>query len=242
LDLKDMGLLDVAKRQLKTLLARAEAYDTASFSEYPLDALDATSMHAEKDRGGWRSYAGVIMERKWSDIFTMEVLLTYARPTTVVELGTGSGAFSSYLAAYCYLTRARFATFDTHHKGSVSKRVNYRTLAMVRRLGGRHYTRDVFAPATQAQIGRLVARPGVALIYCDNGDKPRELRTYLECLKRGDFIAMHDYVADDSLPESIARVSPRDLEPLIKSGRCELWNEPLCERSSSSNRFLRVIR
>jgi cephalosporin hydroxylase len=189
-------------------------------------------MWAEKDRGGWRSYAGVIMERKWSDFFTMEILLAHARPRTIVELGTGAGAFAAYLAAYAYIARARFATFDTHRKGMVSKRVNHRSLALVRQLGGRYYDRDVFAPATRAQIGRLVARPGIALIYCDNGDKPRELRTYVDCLKPGDFIGVHDYNSE---------ILPRDLEPLLAAGRCVVWQEAVCERSGSSNRFLRVV-
>ena len=189
-------------------------------------------MWAEKDQGGWRSYVGVIMERKWSDFFTMEVLLSQARPRTVIELGTGAGAFAAYLAAYAYIAGARFATFDTHQKGGVTKRVNHRSLALVRQLGGRYYDRDVFAPATRTQIARLVARPGIALIYCDNGDKARELRTYIGCLKAGDFIGVHDYNSE---------IFPRDLEPLLAGGRCVLWHEPLCERTGSSNRFLRVV-
>ena len=188
-------------------------------------------MWAERDAGGWRSYAGVVMERKWSDFFTMEVLLTHARPRTIVELGTGAGAFAAYLATYAYIAGARFATFDTHRKGAVTKRVNHRSLALVRLLGGRYYARDVFAPATRAMIGRIVARPGVALVYCDNGDKAREVRTYVEYLKPGDFIGVHDYNSE---------IFARDLEPLLARGRCRLWQESLCEQASSSNRFLQV--
>lgn len=221
------------KRVVKSRLQPGVEYEPALFADRPVDALDAGSMSAEKDRGGWRSYAGILMERKWADFFTTEVFLAHERPRTVIELGTGSGAFSIYLASYCYMVRGGFFTFDIHLKGGPSKRVNYRTLGLIRRLGGRYHARDVFDGGTQTLIRQLIARGGVTLIYCDDGDKPREVWTYAGCLKPGDFIGIHDYNSE---------IFPRDLEGLIAEGVCEQWHEELFEKTSSSNRFLRILR
>jgi cephalosporin hydroxylase len=224
-----MTCLAWAKRAVKNSLAVPERYDKSFFYEGSFDHLSVDSLYAERNASGWRSYVGVPIERKWSDIFTMEVLLVHARPRTIIELGTGSGAFSAYLAAWCYMSGARFFTFDTHRKGSATKRVNYRALALIRRLGGSFHARNVFAPSTVSRIARLANEPGVTLIYCDNGDKAMELRTYAPLLKEGDFLGVHDYGSE---------VFPADVAPLLDL--FEPWNEAFCERARSSNRFFRV--
>lgn len=52
---------------------------------------------------------------------------------------------------------------------------------------------DCFADSVYEQVGKFVARPGMSLVFCDNGDKPRELLHYWSCLKPGDLIMAHDY-------------------------------------------------
>lgn len=217
------------KHRLKTWLARPEKYTMSTFADVPLTELGVESLYAERPEGGWRSYAGIPVERKWADIFTVEVLLAYAQPQLVIELGTGTGGFSAFLATWCYQTGARFMTFDTHYKGSPTKRANYRALGLIRRLAGSYQSRDVFAARTVRKIGNQVRRPGVAFIYCDNGNKAKELRTYAPLLKPGDFIAVHDYGSE---------VFPADVEPILD--RCEFWHEEFCVRSQSSNRFFRM--
>ena len=228
-----LGQVQTLKRKMKRLLELGERYDLKELCTLPIERLDASTWQAGKDRGGWRSYASVIIERTWADIFAMDVFLTHTWPRVIVELGTGSGAFSCYLATYCYLTRARFFTFDIHRKGSVTKRVNYRSLGLIHRLGGRYYPRNIFHESTQQLIRRLTHGRGTALIYCDNGDKAREIQLYAQLLKGGDFIGAHDYGSE---------IVPEDVKVLLDSGRCEPWQEAFFERLGSSNRFFRIVR
>ena len=56
---------------------------------------------------------GVPVQREWIDIETIEDFLTTEWPSVVIELGTGTGAFSLYLAGYCAAQEAEFRTYDT---------------------------------------------------------------------------------------------------------------------------------
>ena len=39
----------------------------------------------------------------------------------------------------------------------------------------------------------LLARPGVTVLYCDNGDKQREVELYAKHLRVGSILGVHDY-------------------------------------------------
>ena len=202
-------------------------YDWSAFCDRPITAMTARSIDGERPEGGWRAYAGTVVERKWSDIFTIDVFLAQASPSTIIELGTGSGGFSSYLATYAYLNGGYFCSFDTHRKTSVSKRPNYRALRLVRALGGRVHHRDIFAPGTRAMIGRMAARPGPTFLYCDNGDKPREAQTFAAALKSGDYLGVHDFNTE---------ISTKDLADLLERRILRPWHPEFFEALSSSNR------
>lgn len=53
---------------------------------------------------------------------------------------------------------------------------------------------DAFEEDTVAMISKWIRKGvGPALIYCDNGDKPKELNLYKSILRGGDLIAAHDF-------------------------------------------------
>jgi cephalosporin hydroxylase len=213
---------------LRRLAGSRSVYEWSAFCDRPIDAMTLQSVFGERPEGGWRSFAGTVVERKWSDIFTIDVFLARTSPATIVELGTGSGGFSSYLATYAYLSGASFSTFDTHRKTSPTKRPNYRALRLIRALGGRVYHRDIFAPDTRKLIGRLAARPGATFLYCDNGDKPREAQLFAEALKPGDFLGVHDFNTE---------ILPADVAGQIERNILHPWHPEFFEALSSSNRI-----
>jgi cephalosporin hydroxylase len=213
---------------VRRLAGSRSAYEWAAFCDRPITAMTTQSVFGERPDGGWRAYAGTVVERKWSDIFTIDVFLAQASPATIIELGTGSGGFSSYLATYAYLSGGYFCSFDTHRKTSVSKRPNYRALRLVRALGGRVYHRDIFEPATRALIGRIAARPGRTFLYCDNGNKAREAQTFAEALKPGDFLGVHDFNFE---------IHTKDVADLLERNILHTWHPEFFETLSSSNRI-----
>jgi hypothetical protein len=149
---------------------------------------------------------------------------------TVIEFGTGTGAFSVYLATYCKLTDGSFHTFDTHALSphSFSDR-NDRCLSAVTCLGGTHHNADVFADGTIGTVSELIrSSDGPAFVYCDNGDKPREVETYRAALRPGDFLGVHDFpeeITGDDLPK----------EAFVP------WRPEMFEEAGSSNRIMECV-
>ena len=58
---------------------------------------------------------------------------------------------------------------------------------------------DVLDPKIVGKIAEIVSNnPGLAMIYCDAGNKPREMITYTPILRLGDYIRVHDYPGETS--------------------------------------------
>jgi len=55
-----------------------------------------------------------------------------------------------------------------------------------------HFQRaDIFK--IKKQIGKIIQKEGRTIIFCDNGDKPKEFNTFVPYMKKGDVIAVHDW-------------------------------------------------
>jgi len=148
------------------------------------------------------SLFAIPVQRDWEDIRSLEEFLVSTWPSLVIELGTGTGAFSLYLACYCAAYGFDFHTFDLGDKDHAHQRPNERALHAVKALGGHVHKSDVFGEGTVELIRFFIGRSGgPAFIYCDNGDKPREVETYAPLLRKGDFLGVHDYGTEiKSLP------------------------------------------
>lgn len=178
---------------------------------------------------GSQTFAGVHSQRPWVDIWTVENFLVETWPKTVVELGTGTGAFSVYLATYCAFHGYAFHTLDTHQiRHSPFQTENTTCTDIVRRLGGHTLSLDVFAEGTIAWAGEVVAQHKPAFVYCDDGDKPREVAAYAPLLAPGDFLGVHDFGHE---------ILGSDLE----LDGFEFWKPELFEECGSTNRVLERV-
>ncbi len=115
-------------------------------------------------------FSGVIEEWEW--------ILDKEKPDKVVEIGTGSGAFSTYLLLWCLNNGAEFVTVDSRElwKSSPVKEL----------LGFRDYfvNKDIFE--TDIELN------GKVLVFCDGGNKKKEFKYFWSRLKEEDLIAVHD--------------------------------------------------
>ncbi len=226
---KVRALLSFLADPLRRAAGIGAKYEWSVFCDRPVEKLGVASLWGERPEGGWRAYAGAAIQRKWVDIFTIDVFLADCRPSMIIELGTGSGAFSSYLATYAYLNGAQFVTFDSNRKTAVIKRANPRALRLIRKLGGKTSQRDIFEDETAAFVRSLIQRPGVSFLYCDNGDKPKEIQMFAAALKPGDFVGVHDFGSE---------IHEKDVSLLVETDLTP-YHPEFFAAVSSSNRIFR---
>jgi len=119
-----------------------------------------------------------------------------------------------------------FRTFD--HKESANLDT---PLARLLGLGGRFILGNLFGEAGQTLIHLLSNMPHPILLFCDNGDKPREFREFVPHLQAGDYVGIHDWGTE--IGHDDVSIFGDALEPLW-------WKQ--WEDVGSITRFLKVVK
>jgi hypothetical protein len=105
------------------------------------------------------------------------------RPKAILELGTGTGVFSRWLAERV----AWFATLDIEEPEPGTPGFH--------RLSVWDNEPEILALIKQA--------PRPFVLFCDDGDKPLEIGKYAPAVRVGDFVAVHDVGTEVSLDRDI---------------------------------------
>ena len=115
------------------------------------------------------TFGGVPIQQTWSALFMLGKLIEEEEIKIILELGTGKGGLTKFFMNY-----APTYTYD---------------LPLY----------DVFSEKAKKEIKHILKWNKNALVFCDDGDKPRELMTYAPMLKVGDHILVHDYKRPDGV-------------------------------------------
>lgn len=143
--------------------------------------------------------------QRWTDLILWELVLN-DRPDLrgILELGTWQGGMSSYLQTQATRRGMRFATIDVEPPPRPP-------------IGFVCF--DLTAPTARSVVRSLLPKPGV--LFCDNGDKPREVREFCRLLERGELLVVHDWDRE---------IGDQDVEDLpITPAFEELWRHELAE-------------
>lgn len=127
------------------------------------------------------------------DLEAWNIFFKLHKINTLIELGTGSGSFSKVLQKKV----RNFLTFD-----NIEPYHDIRGFKKVDILSDHKYISEKIS---------LAERP--FLLYCDNGNKPKEVKMYSPFLEVGDFLATHDFQIEIS-PEDI----PEEFELILNLG------------------------
>lgn len=123
------------------------------------------------------------------DLFIWEKFLNASPIKLLIEFGTGYGGMSSYLALQCAQRGVKFMTFD--NVGSLPAGSPVPTML---NLYGSFFEKDVFSDEVlNLVVNALSAYGAPACLFFDNGDKPREWRTFAPHARAGDFLVVHDW-------------------------------------------------
>lgn len=132
------------------------------------------------------SFGGVPMAQYLSDWILWEAALnSNPQLKAIVELGTWQGGFSRYLYAQAQARGMDFLTFDVIEPDVPAP--NFERLDIYR------YADD---------LCERLAKMGPIALFCDGGNKPRELRTFPPALAEGSVILVHDW-GTETMPEDV---------------------------------------
>ena len=121
----------------------------------------------------------------------------------ILEIGTYKGNLSLYLLLFCLNRKnnTEFYTYDPKHlwDGSPLKRLlNFQDY---------YYKYDVFE--YEKQIGEIIQKDGISIVFCDGNDKSREFNIFAPYMKVGDILGIHDwnteYSSEEDLKDSIEK-------------------------------------
>ena len=177
------------------------------------------------DLAMWEKLFNAIRER---EVLENERKITGTNLMGVVEIGSGRGAMSAFLAMQCLQRGYKFRTYDKIKPIFAGTQVGEMFLkagspqepirnAVVGKLGFNHLEElDALNnfPSTDADkdllkfIDKTHSSPidddperWNILVFCDNGNKPVEFNSIIPYLEKGDIIAVHDWGTEFNPPD-----------------------------------------
>ena len=126
---------------------------------------------------------GVSCSLTWYDVGALLTVIQQGGIRTILEIGVEHGGLAALLHTYA------------HTNGLTYRGIDIALAALDVRLHDADIVeRDAWARETVDELARwIAAMPAPALIICDGGDKPRELKLYAPLLRPGDVLLGHDY-------------------------------------------------
>jgi len=165
--------------------------------------------------GIYRKMFGVVVYKSWGEMFQIEALLNAVKFSNIIELGTGYGSTAILMGVHSHMTGAKVFTYDD--KPTVTAEVQ----KLYDAIGVEFEVIDIFE--NEKKIADLITRPGRTLLYCDNGNKNKELQMWSYYLKPGDVALVHDY------PEETFQTILDEVSKLYNmSPFCQDWFESHC--------------
>ena len=131
-------------------------------------------------------HRGFHCQHRGDDFPIIRDLLRLVQPVTIVELGTDRGGFAAVLAECARAWCGRVITFDIDRKFSVDLLLAFPNIEFVQA--------DVLS-APVPYLVDVLAQESV-MLYCDNGNKPREVEMYARYLRPYSLLGVHDYNSD----------------------------------------------
>lgn len=157
---------------------------------------------------------GVSCSLTWYDVGAIAHILQAARIGAVLEVGVEHGGLSAFFLAY-----AASADREIAYRG-IDISLGALSPVVRQHAGARFIETDAWDARTIADAGAWLHRHDApALIFCDGGDKPKELKLYAPLLRPGDVLLGHDYhneYVDDAIRDVAAmRVRPDWLDDTL---------------------------
>jgi hypothetical protein len=127
----------------------------------------------------------------WQIPYLLTLVETY-KVETFIEIGVLNGGIGTFLATRC----AFVPNFKWIGVELVPDLVDDRFIRYMKSMSNENelIIGDAFTGEIQERINNYIKdTKGRACIFCDNGNKPREIKEYSKFIRTGDIICVHDY-------------------------------------------------
>lgn len=162
--------------------------------------------------------AGVEMQQTWHALYALNRFLSEeSKIKQIIELGTAKGGLTVFFGMEMRSCDGEVHSFDIEPPTGDFER--FRGILPIV-----FYKKSVFDEFTVKLVQKLLKPPNKTLIFCDNGNKIKELDLYAPLLKRGDYIMAHDYRTEVLEP---------DVKKLIEKHNLKLCKQDLFDKYST---------
>lgn len=165
------------------------------------------------------SFGGVSCAQTWADFIVWEAILNSEHRRglkRIVELGTWTGGFSLYLYAQATARQMGFLTMDSVLPADLGLSVPKWIPGFVRC--------DIWKMKDELRLSLGHGGEPIVL-FCDNGNKPRELKEFAGAVSPGSLVAVHDWgteVGPDDVPDFLVPIHEEYLDSM---GSITRWFE-----------------
>jgi len=143
--------------------------------------------------------------QSWLQVGAIFDLIETEQIKTFIEVGVYEGGFGSLVSAKSFYDK-EFRYFGIEIDSSV---VNIDFIDQCRKAGNLIFFGDVFDNFTLMR--KIISESkGPVLLFCDGGDKVKEMKTFYSFMRIGDIIMCHDYMPE--LTPAIGSVLDTDIE------------------------------
>lgn len=142
----------------------------------------------KKFRKHKKSYKGIPMKQSDNAPEVFKKFFSEQKFDRVIELGTGVGGFTLFLAEQ-YGDKVH--TFDITNKLDLYSKIKI----TLKKMGVSINVQNIFETD---DVKNLIEKPGRVLVLCDNGNKVEELHRFAGYLKSNDVIMVHDYFPNEN--------------------------------------------
>lgn len=173
--------------------------------------LKVEHMGVLSGEGAVRMHCGFRMAQSYSALYMLEWFFKIRHDIKrIIEIGTGHGGMSVYLSMWAWSLGGTFETYDIK-----SYQKNEDLCHLLDSLTGTFVLGDVFEEPYKSSVIKSIQAPGAVLLFCDGGDKIKEVNAFAPYLKHRDCIMAHDYgdrpsftSIDQLTPENAAILAP----------------------------------
>lgn len=166
------------------------------------------------------TFFGIAISQTWQDLALWEEFLNRYPLKSILELGTWHGGMAAFLGMQARIRGASFTTVDM--TDLLGKRSN-----QLAEFGIKVMNQDILSITGIEKVAHMLQlMEPPRMLFCDNGSKAQEYRTFVPLLENGDFVAVHDWGTE---------FFPGDRVPLMP-----FVMEAECESVTSMTRFFQV--